>query len=270
MLKRNHYICIISSLVLFYLIFQTFTPVRGLTETKTDPENDVYRILYEETMIVMGATPAPKISQIVEPPGNLDIKQGDYHDEVDIVKLEINGQNLNLTLAGNINDWVNDDNHSTRAFIFLYPDFNLEDFKQGIHPYPFYVASYQNQSVYGPGYKLLLFKDTDNETSYLWDGAGWTLTKILSANIGYASGKSIIANVPSGAYIIPDNVSYFAWAVHENYGGERVTYIDVAPNEYSLWSVPQSETIPSYNIFIVVGLLFGISMFIVRKHIKRK
>ena len=148
----------------------------------------------------------------------------------------------------------------------------MEIYKHGDEQYPKYAASYKNQTVTGPDYVLYFTKAVgpEVEDSLYWDGVGWTTTISLSANIGSASGKSIIANVPLGAYTIPDNVSYLAWAVHDTFGGERITFIDVAPDEYSLWCVPDSAAIPSYNIFIVVGLLFGISMFIARKHIKRK
>jgi len=258
------------SFILISLSLQNFTFVTGIPVIIPDPENDVYRIHYEQTIILFGVTPAPNIGQVVNPPSNIDIKKGDYHDEVDIVRLKIDGQNLNLTFAGNINDWVSDADHETSAIIFLYPDFNMEIYKQGDQQYPRYVAFYQNQSEYGPDYKFVFINEINNETWWVWDGSGWTLSNGLSANIGSASGKSIIANVPSGAYTIPDNITYFAVAEHDNYlgGGEAIAYLDIAPNDYALWSV--SETIPSYNIFIVVGLLFGLSMVIARKYIKGK
>ena len=267
MSKRIYYKFAVLSIVLLSLTLQTFTLVVGLNVIITDPENDVYRVKYESIIFMspptFGYVPAPSSAQ--------DAGRGDYHDEIDIVKFEINGQTMNLTFAGNINDWQMTGIYVTIAMMLLFPDFDMALYKQGKQQYPFYVAYYQNHSHFGPDYKLVFIHQIDNETSECWDGAGWTDTQILAASIGSASGKSIIANVPPGAYTIPDNVTYIAASEHDEYlgGGESMAYLDIAPNEYELWSVSKDE-IPSYNLFIVLGVLFGISLIIIKKQINSK
>jgi hypothetical protein len=257
MTKRICYIFAILSIVLLSLSLQSITPVLGLNATITDPENDVYRVKYViVTPFGYGTSPNPA-------------QQGDYHDEIDIVKFEINGQNMNLTFAGNIADWQSTGVYDTIAMMLLYPNFDMDLFPEEPQ-YPYYVAYYQNHSIYGPDYKLVFVHNIDNETSLYWEGVGWTDDQGSSANIGSASGKSIIANVPPGAYTIPDNVTYIVASEHDEYlgGSEGIAYLDVAPNEYEPWPDAAEDEIPSYNLIIMVGVLVGICLIIIKKKIK--
>jgi len=245
MSKRIYYIFAVLSIVLLSLTLQTFTPVLGLNAIETDPENDVYRIHVTES--------------------GQDIKKGDYHDEIDIVKLEINGQTVNLTFAGNIADWQYNDTVETRAMIILHEDFtSLEDMT-----YPYYAIWYYNWTFYGLGYRVFLIYETEFDSEY-WDGSGWASSEDLAVDIGSASDKSIVANVPSGAFIIPDDITFLAEGMHMEIisFSEIIGYADIAPNKYD--PLASEDKIPSYNLFIVVGLLFGISLIIIKKQIKSK
>ena len=248
MSKRIYYIFAVLSIVLLSLTLQTFTPVLGLNAIETDPENDVYRIHMTES--------------------SQDISKGDYHDEIDIVKLEINGQTVNLTFAGNITDWQYSDSIETRAIIVLHEDFtSLEDMT-----YPYYAILYDNWTYYALGYRVFLTYETEFDTDY-WDGSGWAATEDLAVEVGSASDKSIVANVSSGAFIIPDNITFLAQALRIEFIGifpeeEVILYTDIAPNKYD--PLASEDKIPSYNLFIVVGLLFGISLIIIKKQIGKK
>jgi len=246
MSKRIHYIFAVLSIVLLSLTLQTFTPVLGLNAIETDPENDVYRIHATES--------------------SQDISKGDYHDEIDIVKLEVNGQNINLTFAGNMVDWQSNDSFYTQAIIILHPDFkSLEDMT-----YPFYALIYDNFSSYGLGFKVFFTNQTEFDDEEYWDGSGWIGSPSSAIEVGNASEKSITAYVPPAAYTIPDDITFLAEAlILEEIGYyEAFAYADIAPNKYDPFA--SEDKIPSYNLFIVVGLLFGISLIIIKKQIGKK
>ena len=247
MSKRIHYIYAVLSIVLLSLTLQTFTPVLGLNAIETDPENDVYRVHMTES--------------------SQDIKKGDYHDEIDIVKLEINGQTVNLTFAGNIADWQFNDTVETRAIIVLHEDFtSLEDMT-----YPYYAILYDNWTYYELGYRLFLTYETEFDSEY-WNGSGWASSEDLAVDVGFASDKSIVANVPSGAFIIPDDITFLAQAMCAEFIVmfiEMIVYTDIAPNKYDPLA-SSADQIPSYNLFIVVGVLVGISLIIIKKQIGKK
>ncbi|MFX1417358.1 MAG: hypothetical protein ACFE9N_00410 [Promethearchaeota archaeon] len=231
---------------MFLLLIQSFSPVNGLIEAKIDPENDVYYF------------------------HNQNVQQGDFHDEIDIVSLEINGQNLNLSLAGNINGWVNNDTVDYIAHILLVENFEIDSYKQGELPYPYYIIRYVSLPYYYSGFKVLLYKMIGFLDFLFWTGSGWSTNPDLAQEIGSISANSIIANVPIGAYTIAEDITFFAIIEHMIFGSDTIYYMDIIPNEYSLWSVSVPESILSYNIFILTGLLFGISIIIIKNMMKEK
>ena len=255
MSKRIYYIFAILSILFLSLTFQTFTPAVGLYASVDDPENDVY------CTHIIGQ--------------DYEMTKGDFHDEIDIVKLNITEQFFNLTFVGNITDWVGTEPHYTAALIILHTDFKGLDQEP---TYPYYSILYQNHSVTGQGADYLGFHVfftyvLDESTRLYWnETAEWVSNTSLASDIGSASDKSIIADVPKDAYTIPDYIDYIALSVHSVYYPspieEFIEYLDFAPNKYDPFA--SEDKIPSYNLFIVVGLLFGISLIIIKKQIKRK
>ncbi len=255
MSKRIYYIFAILSILFLSLTVQTFTPVVGIYMSVDDPENDVYYIHYN----------------IID--GDYDMTKGDYHDEIDIVKLNITGQFFNLTFAGDMADWVVGTGPYMAALIMLHPDFQGFDQEP---TYPYYSILYENHSVTGQldeylGYHVFFTYVIDQYTEQYWNATtGWVSTTALASDIGSASDKSIIADVPTN-YTIPDDIDIIATSVHSEllfYTNEVFEYIDIAPNKYDPFA--SEDKIPSYNLFIVVGLLFGISLIIIKKQIKSK
>lgn len=259
MSKRIHYVLAILSILLVSLTVQTLTPVVGLNLSVDDPENDVFRAYVN----------IDEMSQ--------ELSRGNFHDEIDIVKLNVSNQIFNLTFAGYINDWVSNGYADTSAQIILHPDFNMTLYIQGNITYPYYSILYQNfTSSFFPytslGFHAFFIYVIDIETIVFWnETAGWVSDESYAEDIGYVSDKSIIADVPLGAYDIPDNVTCIAMTTYAEQLSmvEFLLYGDIAPNEYDLYP-SEDDVIPSYNVFILVGLLFGISLIIIRKHIKRK
>ncbi|MFX1314956.1 MAG: hypothetical protein ACFE9T_03770 [Promethearchaeota archaeon] len=256
MSKRIYYILAILSILSLSLTVQTLTPALGIYMSIDDPENDVYYIHvrgYED----------------------YDRTKGDYHDEIDIVKLNITGQFFNLTFAGDIADWVVGPGPYMAALIILHPD--LPNLNQE-PTYPYYTILYENHSVTGQwdeylGYHVFFTYVIDENTEQYWNATtGWVSTTALASDIGSASGKSITADVPTSAYTIPNNIDIVAISVRSEFLfliDETFEYIDFAPNKYDPFA-GNGDQIPSYNLFIVVGLLFGTSLIIVKKHIKKK
>lgn len=252
MSKKIYYSLAFLSILLLSLTQQTFTPVVGLNTYVDDAENDVYYV----SVTADGES----------------IKKGDYHDEIDIVKFKINAQNLNLTFAGNINDWEGVGDVATGAIMVLHPNFDMEIYKEGNMTYPYYAVYYDNWSQ-SLGYRVIfayVYEYLGDEDSEFWNGSGWVMGEDDALPIGTASGKSIIADVPPEAYNITNNTTYIAQSIHIKYSPNEIkAYIDIAPEEYMLLEETE-ELIPGYNLFIVVGVLVGISLIIIKKQVKRK
>ena len=133
--------------------------------------------------------------------------QGDFHDEIDIVGLDVTGQHFNLTFAADMSNW----NHTHSAIIILHPDFKgLEQEPT----YPYYTVLYQNHSMFGyEGLDFHVFFTyvTGPSTEQYWnETTGWVSSAFSASDIGYASDKSIIADVPTEAYTIPDDIDCIA------------------------------------------------------------
>lgn len=247
--KKIYYIVGILSIFSLSLMFQTFTLVVSFNLTVDDPENDVY---YFHTTSE-----------------DYEMKKGDYHDEIDIIRFEVTGQHFNLTFAADIGDWGN----THYAMIMLHPDFH--GFTQA-PTYPYYAILYENHSANGLGYlgfHVFFLNVTSAYTEQYWNVTmGWVSDISLASDIGSASDRSIIADLPMDAYTIPDDIDCIAlsnyliifFLIEDTY-----QYTDIAPNKYDPYG-DKGNNIPSYNLFIVVGLLFGISLIIGKKYLKKK
>ncbi|MFX1322884.1 MAG: hypothetical protein ACFFAQ_14700 [Promethearchaeota archaeon] len=255
MSKKSYYLFAVLSIVLLSLTFQTFTPVVGIYMSVDDPENDVHYIH------IIG--------------DDYDQTKGDFHDEIDIVKLNISEQFFNLTFAGNMADWVVGTGPYMAALIILHPDF--QGFNQE-PTYPYYSILYENHSVTGQydeylGYHVFFTYVIGEYNQLYWNATtGWVSSTALASDIGSASGKSIIADVPTNAYIIPDDIDIIAMSVYSEFlffTDELFEYIDIAPNKYDPFA-SDGGGIPSYNLFIIVSILLGISLIIIKKQFKSK
>ncbi|MFX1314757.1 MAG: hypothetical protein ACFE9T_02765 [Promethearchaeota archaeon] len=250
--KKICYSFAFLSILFLSLIMQTFTPVVGFNVTVDDAENDVYYV----SVTADGEK----------------VKKGNYHDEIDIIKLEINDQNINLTFAGNINDWQGVGDVETGAIIVLHPNFDMELYKKGNMTYPYYAIYYDNWSQ-SLGYRVIfayVHEYLGDEEKEFWNDLGWVTSEEDASPIGTTSDKSIIANVPPKAFNTTNSTTYIAQSVHiKYYSNEIKAYIDMAPEEYMLLKETE-EIIPSYNLFIIIGVLIGSSLIIVRKYFKRK
>ena len=213
MSKKIYYVFGILAILSLSLMLQTFTTVVGLNLSVVDPENDVYYMHYKYTT-----------------PENMEIKKGDYHDEIDIIKLDVTGQHFNLTFAADITSW----NLTHQALIMLISDFNFQQ-----PPFPYYAISYENPNDYGlyefHVFFLYVTGSYEEDREYWNNVTGWVSTPDLASDIGFSTDRSIIADAPTEAYLIPDDIDCVATAscLYAFFAIEDVyQYLDIAPNKY--------------------------------------
>ena len=222
-------VCVILSLV-------NFLPVaHGIDATISDAEDDV---LQECTS------------------GNT---AGDYHDEIDIIKLTITGKNVNLTVAGNLAKW----NSSYYGSIIFSETFYPSDGADFSWTPPYFSIDWNNYSgsievTLERGYSL----GGGNFAYEEWNGTGWEdRTTATAANIVIAvTEHSIISYIPDQVETIPSSMRAMASTLISIYGS--CDYKDITP-------IPSSaQNIPSYNLFILICTMTGISIILVKKHEK--
>lgn len=252
MLKRKYSILMVLGIILISLSFQNLTFVTGIDISITDPEDDVYKDLFYP---------------------------GDYFDEIDIIKLEVNGQITNLTVAGYLSDWEGDYySEQKRAQVMIFEDFDMDLYKKtGNYSYPYYSVDYQNWTITFDELKVFFIKHIDEYYSHdeYWTGSGYSPNEIDAQSIGYGSGSSIIGNVSNTDYIIPDNATIFAITTCVTLELIEDTiyihfYFDFAPDEFNPFKTGDGDKIPGYNLWIVAAAMIGISIYIVIKRMKRK
>ncbi|MFX1409886.1 MAG: hypothetical protein ACFFA6_06015, partial [Promethearchaeota archaeon] len=139
-----------------------------------------------------------------------ELSKGDYHDEIDIVKLEINGQTMNLTFAGNIADWESNDVFQTEAQIMCHENFT-GSYLESLAVYPYYLIYYDNWTQHELGYNVFFVQKIEGSPWMLfWNGSDWVEDDREAMVIGSASDKSIIASVPPGALVIQESLTIIA------------------------------------------------------------
>ena len=97
--------------------------------------------------------------------------------------------------------------------------------------------TYENESYYGlDEFHVFFTYVIDSNTEQYWnDTSGWVSSATSASDIGFASDRSIIADVPTEAYNIPDDIDCFAasvcfiafFLIEDVY-----EYMDIAPNKY--------------------------------------
>lgn len=254
MTKKNYSLLIFFWIVLLFFTFQNIPLVKGLDATIFDSENDVFLIVDDSVI------------------------QGDYHDEIDIVKLEFHGQEINLTFAGNTSDWkfsFADENNiiDTLIVIMFYENF---DMSSGDMIFPDYYVYCRNWT--GLGFEIFFINITveiiDDDILfprfYFWTGENWSEEQDQGQDIGLISDKSMLASIPTEAYIIPDNLTYIAISMimETKDFNDVVLYLDIASEEYAPFDT-SNGSIPSYELFFFIYAMIGISLIIIRKAIRK-
>lgn len=252
MIKRKYSILMVLGIILISLSFQNLTFVTGIDISITDPEDDVIKDFFYP---------------------------GDYFNEIDIVKLEVEGQITNLTVAGNLTDWEGYYySEQKKAQVMIFEDFDMDLYKKtGNFTYPYYSVDYQNWTISFDYLDVFFVKHIDEYLSHdeYWTGSGYSPKEIEAQSVGNGSGSSIIGNVSMTDYIIPDNATIFAITTCGTLEIIDSTYylhfyFDFAPDEFNPFKTGDGDKIPSYNLWIVAAAMIGISIYIVIKRMKRK
>ena len=239
-MKRKFYFITILSILLFLLTFQSMGLVTARTESFTDPEDDVWRFHHQ----------------------GFDYKKGDYHDEIDITSIAMVDNYFNATFAANFEGPD------------IYCDFDLFEHYDPDNETLEYGISAQNSSAGGISgvffVHYVLSGVPDLYFVEVWTGTGWTFNILDGLNIGNMTGNLVEGTVPPAAWTVPDNVTWYVDTIAGNADVDEILYADIAPDEYAQFPTGGDDAIPGYDLFIFIGVLFGISIYIVIKRIKRK
>ena len=105
---------------------------------------------------------------------------------------------------------------------------------------------------------------------YFWTGENWSEEQDQGQDIGLISDKSMLASIPTEAYIIPDNLTYIAISMimETKDFNDVVLYLDIASEEYAPFDT-SNGSIPSYELFFFIYAMIGISLIIIRKAIRK-
>jgi hypothetical protein len=237
-MKRKFYFITILSILLFLLTLQAMGLVTARTESFTDPEDDVWRIDEQ----------------------NWDFQKGDYHDEIDITSIAMADNYFNATFAANLSGPF----FQCTFYLFEHYDPDNEIIEYGI--------SAVNVSGVFRGIYFEHYVPTGVPDSYfveVWTGTGWSFNILDGLNIGNITGNLFEGTVPPAAWTVPNNVTWYFETIAGEVNGE-IYYADIAPNEFEQFPTGGDDAIPGYDLFIFIGALSGISIYIVAKRIKRK
>jgi hypothetical protein len=232
-LKRKIILLGIFSIIVLCSIIYFLPGVHGLNYTVFDPEDDVFQ--------------------------DCDTAEntGDYHDEIDIVELTVAGQYVNLTVAGNLANW----NSSYFGEVFFAQSIMVGAYNSILFSPPYYALDWGNES--GPievtlekGYSL----GGNNFAYEVWNGTGWE-DRITATPFNIAfdiTAHSVISYIPDGVEEIPSNMKVL---------GSTHIFIVSGCGYSDLTNVPSSGgAVPSYNLFIIICTMLGISLLIIKKY----
>ena len=251
MFKKKYLILMILGFVFFFLSMQNFTFVFGITDTINDPENDVVKDFYHP---------------------------GDYFDEIDITKLEVNDDILTLTVAGLLSDWEGYYySEQKEAQIILIDNFDFDLYKKsGNISFPYYTITYTNWTS-TIDFDVFFVKHLSETSKVYWTGSDYSSNENSAMSIGTGVDSSIEGNLSKTDYTITTNTTYFATTscVTMTMVDEGVVihfYFDFAPDEYLFnpFDTGDGKGIPGYELYIFLTTVLGISIFLIIKRIKRK
>lgn len=207
--------------------------VTARTESFTDPENDVVRINMQTS----------------------EIDKGDYHDEIDFTSVAMVDDYFNATFAANFDG----PDISCTFYLFEHYDPDNETFEYSV------LAIKSSSAPSGVFFSHYIRMGITYITE-VWTGAGWSFDYNDGYNIGTMIGNLVEGTVPSGAWTVPDNVTWYAESTAGNPLVDVILYFDKAPDA----SIGDDGAILGYDLFIFIVAIFGISIYIVIKRIKRK
>ncbi len=220
----------------------------SIVNTFDDPANDVLKM---------------KVLQAVD--------KGNYIDGIDILKLEINNQHVNLTLAGDLELLTETDTRVSADIDFLTSvDNDIEIFFQREYGIKFQINSelfdsdfiFMHYIKFGGGY-----------THEEWDGDSFNSTIGSGISVGNVSGNLIQAFIPSDAFLIENSEVIYASTIYGNESNimQGINwYFDVCPEEYNPYNISKDDSIPGYDLMITLSCLFIVSFYIIRRYRKYK
>ncbi|MCK4284633.1 MAG: hypothetical protein KAX18_00445 [Candidatus Lokiarchaeota archaeon] len=235
--KRKITILAIFSIIVFCSIINFLPNVHAINYTTSDAENDVLR----------GCDPEDT---------------GDYYDEIDIVNFIVTGRNINCTVVGSFADW--DDNHY--GTVSFSSGIQVSSHNGLVTNLPTYVVEWENNS--GPIEATLEKHYSLGGGNYghdVWNGTGWEdESTATAANIVVdVTNHSVISYIPDAVEEIPSNMKVICKTHLWIYSPTICAFSDVTP-------LPSSDAggIPSYNLFILICTMIGVSLLIIKKYKK--
>lgn len=241
MTKRNILLAVFGILVFLSVI--NFLPVvHGYDYIFIDAEDDVYRYCESTDEKVIG----------------------DYHDEIDIVKLNITGKYVSFTVVGDLGNW-NTSHWTTLTFSEGFSPWGEVNYACRI---PYYRLEFEMfPSLFVTLEKCYILGG--NELAFeVWNGTAWeNATTATPANIlSEVSQHSIIAYIPDAVEEeIQSNMKCLLYT-HFWQDPWDCEYVDFAP----ALSTAGGGKIPGYNLFLLICGMIGISILLVRKRNKLK
>ena len=233
--KRKLIILTIFTIGVFCSITSSLPIVHAINYTTSDVEDDVLK----------GCDPRDT---------------GDYYDEIDIVNLNVAGRNINITVAGNFTSWGS--SHS--GSITFSPSIQVSPQNSLIFSSPWYAVDFENKS--GPIEATLERGRTldGNPVYEEWNGIGWeNQSTATPVNIVLdVTEHSVICYIPDAVEEIPSNMKVIAKTHLWILSPTICTFSDITP-----LPAPPSG-VPSYNLFILIGTMIGVSIIIIRKYRK--
>lgn len=237
MFKRKVLLLSIFSFLVFFSVINFLPVVHALNLNINDAENDVIRNC-----------------------GTGD-DTGDYHDEIDIVKLIVSGRNVNVTIVGSLAKW----NLSYYGSVIF-----SEWFRAVSAPsyfafnVPYYAIDYDNDtgSMVGKlekGYPL----DGGGYAYEVWNGTAWdNMYDMVGGPINIVdtvTKHTVTFYIPDAVEELPNIMK----AVVSNRFSGSCEFIDFTP-------LSSDQGIPSYDIFVLICTMIGISFIIIKKYKKQK
>ena len=236
-MKKNKYLILSCITILSFIItLQAIPLVNCLTTTINDGQNDV-----------------------VEMTGIFPSGKGDFVNEIDIVKLDIDGQEFNLTLGGDLESisfnysWI-------EVTIYIFETYNTSKSAWDQRQYAIMYYPYTDFEVELT--KWIPFNGGYNIDS--WNGNDFNGVPVP---IGGISGNVISAYVPEKALNISDTFTFIVETFYGNWMQNQSWYYDCMPDQYAEYNY-LGGGIPGYGIFIMLGAIFGVTSILIKKRLK--
>ncbi|GAJ16145.1 unnamed protein product, partial [marine sediment metagenome] len=163
---------------------------------------------------------------------------------------------------GNLANW----NSSYTGTVYFSQGFQVGPYNDVVWSPPYYIVDFGNES--GPievylkkGYSL----GGNNFAYEEWNGTGWEDRNTATpANIVVeVTEHSVIAYIPDAVEEIPSNMKVVGKTRMSTFDPDYAIYTDVTP-------VPAAaaNAVPSFNLFILIGTMIGVSIIIIKKYKK--